>query len=81
MRRREFMVLLGCAAAAWPLAAGAQQVDRMRRIGVLMTTAADDPESPGPPRRVREGIEGIGLDRWPQCPIRLPFWRRRCHHS
>jgi putative ABC transport system substrate-binding protein len=43
IRRREFIVALGGAAAAWPLAAGAQQSGRMRRIGVLMTFAADDP--------------------------------------
>ena len=44
MTRREFTALLGGAAAVWPIAARAQQPKRMRRIGVLMTRAADDPE-------------------------------------
>jgi putative ABC transport system substrate-binding protein len=45
MRRREFISLIGSVAATWPLVARAQQPERMRRIGVLMSLAADDPEA------------------------------------
>jgi putative ABC transport system substrate-binding protein len=45
VRRREFITLLSGAAAAWPLTVRAQQAERMRRIGVLMGYAEDDPET------------------------------------
>ena len=59
MIRREFITLLG-GAAAWPLAARAQQPDGMRRIGVLMGLAEDDPEIKARFAAFRQGLEKRG---------------------
>ena len=60
MRRRDFITLLGSAPVLWPLAARAQQADRMRRIGVLMTLAADDPEGQARVAAFRQGLQQLG---------------------
>jgi ABC-type uncharacterized transport system substrate-binding protein len=60
MRRREFIALLGGAAAAWPHAARAQQPDRMRRIGVLTNLAADDPEAQTRVGAFLQGLQEFG---------------------
>ena len=59
MKRREFITLLG-GAAAWPLAARAQQSERMRRIGVLMTFTERDPEGQARVTAFREGLQKLG---------------------
>src|SRR4051794_19589041 len=61
MQRREFMALLGGVAAAWPLAARAQQADRGRRIGVLMNLNPGDPESKA---RIKAFLEGLQERGW-----------------
>jgi len=59
--RRKFLATLGGAAVAWPFAARSQQSERMRRIGVLMNLAADDPEAPA---RVAAFAQGLGELGW-----------------
>ena len=60
MRRREFISLLGGTATAWPLAARAQRGERIRRIGVLMHLAADDPEGQSRLAAFLQGLQEAG---------------------
>ena len=61
MRRRKFISLLGGAAVTWPLAARAQQRERMRRIGVLMNVIPDDPEGQARLAAFLQGLQQAGL--------------------
>ena len=60
MQRREFITLLGGAAAAWPPMAHGQQAERVRRIGVLMGQAADDPQGKARVGAFLQGLQQLG---------------------
>jgi putative tryptophan/tyrosine transport system substrate-binding protein len=60
MKRREFIALLGGVAAAWPVAARAQQGERVRRIGVLLSFGADDPEVSARVEAFQRGLQQLG---------------------
>ena len=84
MRRREFLSVLG-AAAAWPIVARAQQTDRLRRIGVLMGYAESDPDAQAKLAAFREGLQKLvatatsgwtRAGRYPVTKSRCNDWRR-----
>src|SRR5262245_14488862 len=61
-RRKFLATVLGGAAAAWPLAARAQRADRMRRIGVLMNTTAEDPLGQAGSAAFAQGLQQLGWE-------------------
>jgi hypothetical protein len=86
VKRREFITLLG-GTAAWPLAARAQQPDGMRRIGMLLALAEDDPEIRARLAVFRQGLEKRGWSegrnvridyRFAPPPVRCRVRRSRC---
>jgi putative tryptophan/tyrosine transport system substrate-binding protein len=58
--RREFITLVGGAAVSWPLAVNAQQPERLRRIGILMNRAADNPEGQDRLAAFHQGLQELG---------------------
>ena len=74
MKRREFIALFGGAAAVWPRAARAQQVDRIRRIGVLMPYAQDDPETSVRVTALREGLLKLGWTEGQNVRFEYRYW-------
>jgi putative tryptophan/tyrosine transport system substrate-binding protein len=85
MNRRHVITLLGGAAAAWPLAARAQQPDRVRRIGVLLTLGESDPEVKASLTAFQEGLQQLGWAQGRNVWIRQlrPSYRdaRQCQHT
>jgi len=73
MRRREFIKLVGGAAAIWPLAARAQQGDGVRRVGALSTFAESDPEVQGWIRELVQRLQELGWTNGPNVQVDLRF--------
>ena len=72
MRRREFMALIGGVAAAWPLAARAQQGERVRRVGVLTGTRPEDAQNKDRNAVFAQALQQLGWTpgrRKRQCPL------------
>jgi putative ABC transport system substrate-binding protein len=71
MRRREFILLIGGTAVAWPLAARAQQTERMRRIGVLIALGEDDPQGQQQAQTLLQSLQELGWKRGTNLEVDL----------
>jgi putative tryptophan/tyrosine transport system substrate-binding protein len=71
--RREFISAIGGATVAWPLATRAQQPEQMRRIGVLMNVAADDPEGPSRLAVFQQALQQLGWSEGHNVRIDIRF--------
>ena len=74
MRRRDFINVIAGSVAAWPLAAQAQPLDQMRRIGVLMPYAEDDPETSPRVAALREGFQKLGWTEGQNIRFEHRYW-------
>src|SRR6266478_6487171 len=72
MQRREFITLVG-AAAAWPLAARAQKPDLVRRVGILISGAEADPEMQARVAAIRERLDNLGWSEGRNVRIDIRF--------
>ena len=73
LRRRDFITLLGGAAAVWPLAARAQQASGMRRIGVLLATGQKDTDTPNRIAAMRQVLQSFGWNEGKNLWIDIRF--------
>ncbi|MGA8751346.1 MAG: ABC transporter substrate-binding protein [Pseudolabrys sp.] len=73
MQRREFVTLLGGVAAAWPIAARAQQAERIRHIGVMMGYAGTDPAAQAQVAALRQGLQKLGWEEGRNIRIDVRF--------
>ncbi len=80
MRRREFITLLG-GAAAWPMAAEAQQPNRSQRVGVLVAYAEGDPEIGARLTAFRQGLEQLGWSEGRNVTVDIRFAPAGAHQE